>query len=146
MTYPLLLLFFSAFTSATLLPGSSEAVLLGMLGTGQGGWPGLLAAATLGNVAGSVVNWVLGRFFAHFRHARWFPVGPEAYARAEGWFRRYGSWLLLASWVPVVGDPITVVAGTFRVGFWRFLAVVTLAKFARYAMIIIGFLWWQTGG
>ncbi len=143
MEWPVFLLFFSAFTSATLLPGSSEAVLLGLLGTGQGQWGLLLAVATLGNVAGSVVNWVLGRFFAHWRHERWFPVGPEAYARAQGWFRRYGSWLLLASWVPVIGDPFTVVAGTFRVGFWRFVVLVTLAKFGRYAVLVVGYLWWR---
>ncbi len=136
-------LFASAFTSATLLPGSSEVVLLALLAAEQGQAMVLLAVATVGNVSGSLVNWVLGRFFAHWRQARWFPVGAAEYARAEGWFQRYGSWLLLASWVPVVGDPLTVVAGAFRVGFWRFMVLVTLAKFGRYAVLVFGYLWWR---
>lgn len=139
---PFLLLFVSAFTSATLLPGSSEVTLLALLATGQQQVGVLVAVATFGNVLGSVVNWVMGRFFAHFRDRRWFPVKPEALARAEGWFNKYGYWLLLASWAPVVGDPITVVAGSLRVGFWRFVILVTLAKGLRYGVIAAGFIWW----
>lgn len=132
---PLVALFLSAFTSATLLPGSSEAVLAALLATGTGA-PGLLVAvATAGNVLGSVVNWVLGRGIARFRDRRWFPVSPEGYARAEGWFRRWGLWSLLLSWVPVLGDPLTVVAGALRVPFVPFLVLVTLGKAARYAAI-----------
>lgn len=132
---PLLALFLSAFTSATLLPGSSEAVLATLLATGAGVPGQLVAVATAGNVLGSVVNWALGRGIARFRDRRWFPVSPQALARAEGWFRRWGLWSLLLSWVPVLGDPLTVVAGALRVPFAPFLVLVTLGKAARYAAI-----------
>ena len=71
-TYGLLLL--SAFLSATLLPGSSEAVLIGFLASAQGKPVALIAAASLGNIAGAVVNWGMGRYFLHFKDRSWFPL------------------------------------------------------------------------
>jgi membrane protein YqaA with SNARE-associated domain len=136
-------LFLSAFLSATLLPGTSEAVLVAMLAAGQGNPVLLIAVATAGNVLGSCVNWLLGRFFAHFRELRWFPVSPAAMARAERWYRRYGVWSLLFAWVPIVGDPLTVVAGVLRTDLGWFLPLVTIGKFARYLAVAGGFLWWS---
>lgn len=132
-------LFLSAFTSATLLPGSSEAVLLGMLAGGIASPVALVVVAATGNVLGSVVNWVLGRYVTMFRDRRWFPVGPAGLARAEGWYRRWGVWSLLLAWVPVIGDPLTVVAGVLRVGFWQFLILVGIGKTGRYAFIAAAF-------
>lgn len=134
----LLLLGASAFASATLLPGSSEAALLALLAAGHAAGP-LMLVATLGNLAGSVVNWGLGRWLIRFRDRRWFPVPPAALARAERGYRRHGLWTLLFAWVPVVGDPLTVVAGALRVGFLPFLLLVGLGKAARYAALAVGF-------
>lgn len=129
-------LFLSAFLSATLLPGSSEALLTGLVVSGQGEPWLLLAAAVIGNVLGSLVNWICGRFLAAFRDRKWFPVSPRRYAQAAGWFERYGVWSLLFAWAPVVGDPLTVIAGAFRVGFLPFLLLVTTGKLVRYLFIL----------
>ncbi len=129
-------LFLSAFLSATLLPGSSEALLTGLVVSGQGEPWLLLAAAVMGNVLGSLVNWICGRFLAAFRDRKWFPVSPRRYAQAAGWFERYGVWSLLFAWAPVVGDPLTVIAGAFRVGFLPFLLLVTIGKLVRYLFIL----------
>jgi membrane protein YqaA with SNARE-associated domain len=136
-------LFLSAFLSATLLPGSSEAALVALLAAGKGSPAVLIAVATLGNVLGSCVNWVLGRFFAHFRDRRWFPVGPRAFDRAERWYGRYGVWSLLFAWVPIIGDPLTVVAGVLRTELRWFLPLVVLGKLARYVAVAGGYLWWS---
>jgi membrane protein YqaA with SNARE-associated domain len=135
-------LFLSAFTAATLLPGSSEAVLTGLLVYGQGEPWLLIAVATVGNVLGSVVNWVLGRFLSAFRDRRWFPVSAGQYDRATGWYRRYGLWSLLFAWVPVVGDPLTVVAGALRVSLVPFVALVTVGKLTRYLFVAAAALAW----
>ena len=137
------LLFLSAFVSATLLPGSSEALLIGLLAGTQGQPALLIAFASLGNVAGAVVNWGLGRFFLHYKDRSWFPVRGAVDARAQAWFARYGVWSLLFSWVPVVGDPLTLVAGILQVTFWRFFLFVTLGKVFRYALILFA---WQRWG
>ena len=137
------LLCLSALASATLLPGSSEAALLGLLAAGQGEPWLLVLVATAGNVAGSTVNWFLGRGIASVRDRRWFPVSPAALARAEGWYRRFGVATLLLAWVPVVGDPLTVVAGIFRTDLRLFLLLVTLGKAARYGLIVLVFLGWS---
>ena len=122
----------SALVAATILPMQSEAALSGLLLTGAYPVFALVLAASLGNVLGSVVNWLLGRGIARFRDRRWFPVGPRALERAEAWYGRYGKWSLLLSWVPIIGDPLTVVAGALREPFPVFLALVTLAKVGRY--------------
>lgn len=132
----LLVLALSAFTSATLLPGSSEATLLGLhLSQVAPGWL-LLAVASAANVAGSCVNWMLGRFAAFYAGRRWFPATPAQLDRASAWYRRFGWPTLLLSWVPVIGDPLTVMAGVLRTPIWLFLIVVAFAKTARYAALL----------
>lgn len=138
-------LFLSAFASATLLPGASETALLALLAAGRGEPVLLLLAATAGNVLGATANWGLGRFFASFRERRWFPARSQAYARAAAWFARYGRWTLLLSWLPVIGDPLTLVAGAMRVGLPSFLLLVSLGKAGRYLFLIAAFTWWQGG-
>lgn len=128
-------LFLSAFVAATLLPTASEAVLVGLLLSDTHSVGMLLAVATLGNVLGSVVNWLLGRCIERYRDRPWFPVKPDSLGRAQGWYQRYGKWTLLLSWMPVVGDPLTVVAGVMREPFGVFLLLVTLAKFGRYLVL-----------
>jgi membrane protein YqaA with SNARE-associated domain len=129
-------LFAASFLAATVFPFQSELILLGLLLGGDFPWPALLAVATVGNVLGAVVNWGLGRFLLHFRDRRWFPVKPQVYARVERWYRRYGVWSLLLAWLPVVGDPLTVVAGALRANLALFVVLVTVGKLGRYAMLV----------
>ena len=128
-------LFFSAFLAATLLPGSSEAVLVTILATGSASTGMAVVVATVGNTLGSCVNWGIGRFFAHYRSHRWFPVTPDKFERYTAWYQRWGIWSLLLSWMPFVGDPITVIAGVTRTPFLLFTAIVLVAKGARYLAV-----------
>ena len=82
-----------------------------------------------------MINWWLGRELVRFQPRRWFPVSPAQMLRAQGWYQRYGRWSLLLSWLPVVGDPLTLVAGVMREPFPRFLLLVLLAKSARYLVL-----------
>lgn len=134
MVYPGL--FLTAFLAATVLPAQSEALLVALLLADHPPWL-LVAVATAGNVLGSVVNWWLGRGIERFRERRWFPVGPDALARAQRWYARVGKWSLLLSWVPVIGDPLTLVAGVMREPLPVFVALVTLAKLGRYVVLAL---------
>ncbi len=82
------------------------------------------------------MNWVLGRFLLRFQSRRWFPFRPDSLGRAQHWFGRYGVWTLLLSWLPVVGDPLTFVAGVMRVRFALFLLLVAAGKGGRYAILV----------
>ena len=135
-------LFAASFVAATILPFQSELVLVGLLLSGDYAWPVLLAVATVGNVLGAVVNWGLGRFFVHFRDRRWFPVKPATYAKVERWYARYGVWSLLFAWLPIGGDPLTVVAGAMRTNLALFLVLVTIGKLGRYAVLVAATLNW----
>lgn len=125
-----------AFTAATVLPLQSEAIFTGLVVTGRYSTIGLLAAAGIGNVGGSALNWLLGRWISRFRHHRWFPVKEAALERARRHYHRYGKWSLLLSWMPIIGDPLTVVAGVMREPFPVFLAIVAVAKFGRYLVLL----------
>ncbi|MEO3386419.1 YqaA family protein [Mesorhizobium sp. CAU 1741] len=132
----LLALAISAFTSATLLPGTSEAALSALHVAGEiPAWRLLLVASTA-NIAGSCINWAMGRFLVRHADRRWFPVSPAQMERAAGWYARFGWPSLLLAWLPVVGDPLTVVAGLLRTPFILFLIVVAFAKTARYAALL----------
>ncbi len=121
--------------AATVLPFSSEAVLATQLAAGTGNAAALIAAAATGNVLGSVVNWALGRILRAHLDAPWFPFSKKDVERAGENFRKFGLWSLLFAWLPVVGDPLTFVAGTLGVGFWPFVLLVAIGKTARYAAI-----------
>jgi membrane protein YqaA with SNARE-associated domain len=135
-------LFLAAFGAATLLPMQSEAVLVGMLLSDRYVVSTLLAVATFGNVLGSALNWALGRSVERFRHKRWFPVSENKLEKAQQSYLRFGRWSLLLSWVPIIGDPLTVVAGVMREPLWSFLLIVALAKGTRYLVLTAVTLGW----
>ena len=128
-------LFWVALASATLLPGGSEVWLARLWCVGE---PALVlwVVATAGNTLGSLINVALGRYARQFQHRRWFPASPQGLARAERWYHRFGEASLLLSWLPVIGDPLTVLAGVMRLAWGRALLWIVLAKGARYGLLI----------
>jgi len=124
-------LFLAAFIASTLFPASSEAVLAGLAASGAYDPWTLIAVAGAGNVLGASVNWALGRWAAE---ARWVRDNRQL-SRAGSWFQRYGAWSLLFSWLPVIGDPLTLAAGLARLGFLKFLLPVALGKVGRYIAV-----------
>ena len=125
-------LFAVAFLAATILPAQSEVVLATLLVSGRYDPALLLGVASLGNILGSCVNWLLGRFIERFRERRWFPISPGKLEKASGSYLRWGKWSLLLSWLPIIGDALTVAAGLLRTPFATFFALVLFAKTARY--------------
>lgn len=131
-----LTLFFGAFISATLLPSSSEVIMVAMITQGKTNLCLLWFVATLGNVLGSCVNYWLGTQVLRFKDRKWFPVSQSGLQQAQKQFNKYGVYSLLFAWVPIVGDPLTVVGGIFKVRFRTFLVLVSLGKGARYLAVI----------
>lgn len=125
------------------LPASSELVFGGFLAAGQGEPGMLVAVATAGNVAGSIINYFMGRYVSGLAGHRWFPATEAQMERASIQFNRYGFWILLLSWLPAIGDLITTVAGLLRTDFRIFVALTTIGKFFRYFVIAIGVDWFQ---
>ncbi|MEP4769445.1 MAG: YqaA family protein [Paracoccaceae bacterium] len=129
-------LFISAFLAATLLPAQSELGLAYLLTQHPEDMVALISVASLGNTLGSVVNWAIGRGIVGFVQASDDPKKQSKwYKAAEDWYQRFGFWSLLASWMPLIGDPITLVAGVFKEPWWRFLLLVGIAKTARYVIV-----------
>jgi membrane protein YqaA with SNARE-associated domain len=129
-------LFVTAFISATLLPSSSEVVMSGIIIQGKANLWLIWWAATLGNVLGSCVNYWLGTQVLRFKDRKWFPVSEKGLQKAQKQFNKYGVYSLLFAWVPIVGDPLTVVAGICKMRFSTFLLLVSLGKGTRYLLVI----------
>lgn len=129
------LMFGSAFVAATVLPAQSELVLIGFLAAGDHSVLWMLVAASAGNVLGSVVNYYLGLGIQTFRGRRWFPADEAQLERARRFYRRWGRWSLLLAWTPVIGDPLTVIAGVMCEPLWSFLVLVTVSKVGRYLVL-----------
>ena len=126
-------LFIISFLAATILPLSSELVLSTMLLTGSFDKYLLLVVASFGNILGSSVNWYLGKKILIFKDKKWFPANERQIAKGEIYFKKYGIWSLLLAWVPIIGDPLTIVAGILRV---TFLTLVSISKISRYVFLI----------
>ena len=129
-----LTLFVLSFTAATLLPLGSEWLLAALLL--KGGEPFLLVGiATLGNLLGAVSTWLVGRYGGDFLIRRCLRIDAEAQQRAEERYSRYGIWSLLLSWVPLIGDPLCLIAGIFRVRLALFIPLVGAGKLGRYCLL-----------
>jgi membrane protein YqaA with SNARE-associated domain len=128
-------LFSIAFLAATILPAHSEVGLAGLIVSGGYSIPLLILVASIGNTLGSVVNWFLGRGIERFHDKKWFPATPQQMEKATRWYHRFGRWSLLLSWMPVLGDPLTLAAGVLREPLPSFIAIVAVAKTARYLAV-----------
>ncbi len=129
-------LFVSALLAATLLPLSSEVLLATLILSGEYHLMWLWIWATLGNVIGSIINWGLGRYFIRLIAPSRFLFSQREIDQAQHWFLKYGIWTLLLAWLPVIGDPLTLVAGIFRVPILLFTTLVFLGKGIRYFIVI----------
>ena len=128
-------LFFISFLAATILPFSSELTLAGLISTSNYDNLLLLVVASFGNVLGSVFNWGLGFYARNLTIKKWFPFKETQIERSSKWFSKFGKWSLLFAWVPIVGDPLTFVAGLLRVRFLDFIILVAIGKVSRYLIV-----------
>ena len=131
----LLVMFVSATLAATLLPLGSEPVLLALLAFHpELLWPAL-AVATVGNTLGGAIGWWMGwgaeRAMAHHLHQDHVTL----HMRALRWLERLGPVACLGAWLPVIGDPLCVVAGYLRLPFWPCVAYMALGKALRYGVL-----------
>ena len=128
-------LFAISFLAATILPFSSELTLAGLIATSNFDNLLLLIVASFGNILGSVVNWVFGFYSRNLTTKKWFPFKDKQIENSSKWFSKFGKWSLLFAWVPIIGDPLTLVAGLLRVRFLDFIILVTIGKVSRYLLI-----------
>jgi len=126
-----------AFLAATILPLSSEALMVGLIQSNPNWIWGLVLVASIGNILGSVVNWILGRWLIKYKDRKWFPVGEKALEKAEYRFKKWGWPSLLCAWLPIIGDPLTLIAGSLHYPFQKFLILVTISKTGRYVTIAL---------
>lgn len=123
-------LFIVSFLAATLLPLGSEIFVATMTISGYNVWL-IFALATTGNTLGSITNYYIGKLGANLIFSRYIKFDPEKM------YQKWGSPILFFAWIPIIGDPLTVVAGVFKLNLYIFIFWVVLGKDFRYFLVII---------
>lgn len=127
-----LALFFAAFISATVLPGGSEVVLVGVLHQHPDAFWTAIAVATLGNTLGGATSFLLGRL-----------IPNKVHSKTIIYLHKYGYWALLFSWIPLLGDALCVGAGWLRFNPWLSIALFAVGKLFRYVLVAGGWAWFS---
>lgn len=125
----------TALLGSTVLPFSTAALVVALPAAGFHPVP-LTAFATVGHVAGALTSYALGRYGQEFVLARYVTLDPQKVARAHNWFETWGQWVLLLTWVPVVGDGVCVVAGSLQLSYGRFVAWVAAGRLLQYGVLM----------
>ena len=126
---------------ATIIPFGSEAYFITLLSLDKYNHFILFVVASVGNVLGSLFNWICGFYINFFIKKSWFPINNIIIDRGNKLFTKYGKWSLLISWFPLIGDPITFAAGTLRYPIIPFLVLVSIGKVGRYLIIYLSIIW-----
>jgi len=126
---------------ATIIPFGSEAYFITLLSLEKYNHFILFVVASVGNVLGSLFNWICGFYINFFIKKSWFPINNKIINRGNKLFTKYGKWSLLISWFPLIGDPITFAAGTLRYPIIPFLVLVSIGKVGRYLIIYLSIIW-----
>ena len=126
---------------ATIIPFGSEAYFITLLSLEKYNHFILFVFASVGNVLGSLFNWICGFYINFFIKKSWFPINNKIIDRGNKLFTKYGKWSLLISWFPLIGDPITFAAGTLRYPIIPFLVLVSIGKVGRYLIIYLSIIW-----
>jgi len=129
-------LFIVAFGAATILPFQSEIVFVALQVRGDIPIAWIVIVASIGNILGSGLNYVMGRVLERYKDRRWFPTSEAQLERARAWYQKWGVWTLLFSWAPL-GDALTIVAGVMRTNVWLFFLLVSIAKTIRYIVVAL---------
>ncbi len=127
-------LFVLSFLASTVLPVGSEWLLIGLI---IKSWDAeqVVAVATVGNYLGACTTYGIGHWGSDFFMHKVLRINADQSEKAAVLFKKYGSWSLLLSWLPLVGDPLCLVAGSLRLNFLLFSCFVFIGKLARYALV-----------
>ncbi len=132
-----IIIFIISTLSATILPLSSEATLIYYLEDGKNSLY-LLFFAGLGNTIGSIINYFIG-----IKGIGWLikskKISKSRLQKSQNIFNKYGKYSLLLSWLPIIGDPLTLMAGALKFNLKLFIIMVAISKFGRYSIIILGY-------
>ena len=127
----------AAFLAASILPFSSEAVMVGLQAAGLDP-VALIAYGTIGNVLGSMFNYTIGRLGKMEWIEKYLHVKKEDLDKAHKFMAGKGAWMGLLSVIPVIGDVITVALGLMRANVVIVVISVTISKLARYMLLVYG--------
>lgn len=130
-------MFLSAFLAGSVFPLSSEVVMLALLAAKLDPWQ-LVIYATIGNTMGSMLNYAIGMLGRIDWIEKYLRVSSKELERAKRFMAGRGAWMGFFSFLPVIGEALTIVLGLMRSNVVYTLISVTIGKFLRYLLILYG--------
>ena len=127
-------LFFTSFLASTIIPLGSEGVVVYMIMKGHN-IVSVVVIASIGNYLGACTTYILGYIGRQKALEKYLKINPVDFARAEKLFIKYGSPVLLFTWLPIVGDALAAIGGIFKLNFLLFSIYVFTGKFIRYLAV-----------
>ncbi len=125
-------LFLASFLASTILPFGSEGIMAYLIKSKFNLFT-VVIVASIGNFLGSCTSYYIG--LAGRPYIKYLRIEPHEIENAQKYFTRYGSFVLLFTWVPIIGDVLTVTGGLLRLRFWIFSVFVFTGKFLRYLAV-----------
>lgn len=129
-------LFFDSFFSALILPPRSEMVAKAMVALHGYNIYLIFILALSASILGSLTNWWVGKYFTFLRATNFFSKKQKEIAEAEQKWHKFLVWILLISWLDVIGAPFSVMAGFFKTNLRKFLLLILTGKFLYYYLLI----------
>jgi membrane protein YqaA with SNARE-associated domain len=134
--YGLVSLFVLSFLASTVVPLGSEWLLVMLLLQGHSALS-TVTVATLGNTLGACTTYLVGIFGSTFLTHRVLRLSDPELDRSRSIYQRFGIWSLLFTWIPVIGDPLCLLAGVMRTSLPQFLVLVPIGKACRYVVLAL---------
>ena len=125
----------ASFLAGTFFPFSSETVMAALLLTTGMDPVMTVASGTIGNVAGSMVNYYVGSFASVQTISKWFKIYQKRLDTAQRYVRRHGSWMGFFSFIPILGTAISIALGILRANIWGTLISTFIGKCLRYVVV-----------
>lgn len=133
-------MFVSSFVAGSVFPFSSEAVMLGLLATGRFDTVTMLIVASIGNIGGSMFNYGVGRLGRIEWIEKYLHVKQEKIENTRRFMEKYGAWMGVLCFIPILGSAIAVGLGYFRANPWISLLSISIGKFGRYVILALPFM------
>ncbi len=132
-------MFVTAFLASTVLPLGSEPLFMYLAHSGHN-LIFLILVASTGNFLGSLVNYYVGLLGQKTILSRYIKIDNRQFKRSKDLFNRYGNPILFFSWVPIIGDALTLFAGVAGSDLKKFYIYVFAGKLVRYLILALFFL------
>ena len=127
----------AAFLAGTFVPFNSEVVMAALIATtSMDPWITVISG-TIGNVAGTIFNYYIGRIWDVQTISKWMRIKEKRLVRTKNYVENKGSWIAMFTFLPIFGSAIAIALGILRANVWGVTFFSFIGKFSRYILVVL---------